>query len=156
MSGSFRINNLEIVLATVHLESRLSSAEVRGLQLQLIFTALRHHPHVILVGDFNFCSSWQEENRRIPSDYKDSWAVLKPGNSGYTDDTAVNLMRLQKQKKSKQVRFDRILYKSNHRLWEARNIEMLGRAPLSPELPEVFPSDHFGLKAVFDTDCLNY
>ena len=144
----FNINGVEIILATVHLESRHTSAKTRGDQMRLIFTALYNHPHVILTGDFNFCASWKEENQRIPREYKDIWQELMPGDPGYTEDSNINLMLMQLKGRPKMVRFDRILYKSNPQLWSPVSIERLGKEPLL-EHPSVFPSDHFGLKATF-------
>ncbi len=40
-------------------------------------------------------------------------------------------------------RLDRILLRSS--IWKAEGIRILGDAPVSPETPDVFPSDHFGL-----------
>jgi tyrosyl-DNA phosphodiesterase 2 len=42
-----------------------------------------------------------------------------------------------------QVRFDRVLLKPSE--WTPTSIELLGTEPISPEHPDVFPSDHFGL-----------
>jgi hypothetical protein len=41
------------------------------------------------------------------------------------------------------VRGDRVLLKGTG--WRAASIELLGTTPISPALPRVFPSDHFGV-----------
>jgi hypothetical protein len=52
-------------------------------------------------------------------------------------------MRYLMKGKHKQVRFDRVLLKSTN--WIPSSIDMLGTEPMSPDQPDVFPSDHFGL-----------
>jgi tyrosyl-DNA phosphodiesterase 2 len=53
-------------------------------------------------------------------------------------------MRLDSTQKERHVRFDRVLVKSDR--WVPTDIELLGTAPISPTLPRVFPSDHFGVR----------
>src|SRR5262249_55146871 len=77
-------------VASVHLES-LNSAHVRREQLRLLFTQLQDSPSAMLLGDFNFCSSW-EENRQLPADYLDLWPAVHPDLPGYTEDTQLNTM----------------------------------------------------------------
>jgi tyrosyl-DNA phosphodiesterase 2 len=108
-------------------------------------------PNVVLMGDFNFCASWQNENDRIDPAYHDVWELLRGNEPGYTEDTTINQMRYLIKGKHKQVRFDRILSKGFTREsgWAATAIELLGTEAITPELPFVFPSDHFGLLASF-------
>ncbi len=54
-------------------------------------------------------------------------------------------MRHRRKNPEKRVRFDRILVKSP--TLRPLDIELLGTQPISPERPDVFPSDHFGLFA---------
>lgn len=141
------VNDLPFCVGTVHLESLKSSSEMRGLQLQTIFEVLENVENVVLMGDFNFCASWHKENDRLDLSYYDLWALLHPDQSGYTEDTSINRMRYLVKGKHKQVRFDRILLKSATEAggWKASTIELLGTEPITPEEPDVFPSDHFGL-----------
>ena len=97
------------------------------------------------MGDFNFCSSWTEEQRRIDPDYLDVWSELH-ADPGYTEDPAVNRM-LRKYTDKEAVRLDRVLLRSAIPGWIPVSAEVLGTAPISDELPDVFPSDHFGLLA---------
>ena len=63
---------------------------------------------------------------------------------GFTEDTSINLMRFDMKNKHRHVRFDRVLLKGPH--WTAADIELLGKKPISADLPRVFPSDHFGVE----------
>ena len=116
----------------------------RAKQLRRIFPALAPEPHVILTGDFNFCASWEEEQQLAPT-YQDIWSTLHPQQAGYSEDTERNTMRLRHTGKSKQVRFDRVLVRSQHVGWYAEAIALIGTQPISDTKPELFPSDHFGL-----------
>jgi hypothetical protein len=86
------------------------------------------------------------ENSRIAAPYCDVWPALRPAEDGYTEDTSINLMRYDMKDKHRHVRFDRILLKS--RQWTAARIELIGTSPIDPELPRVFPSDHFGVECL--------
>jgi hypothetical protein len=46
-------------------------------------------------------------------------------------------------------RLDRILIRS--RTWKPKAVRLLGTEPLSTERKDLFPSDHFGLLAVFES-----
>ena len=104
----------------------------------------------LLMGDFNFCSTNENENKNIPSDFIDVWAQLRPDDHGWTEDTQINIMRYNQKRKHKQVRFDRILLHQGSAAdtWVPSEIELLGLEPL-PSLPDIWPSDHFGLWATF-------
>ncbi|MEQ8756684.1 MAG: endonuclease/exonuclease/phosphatase family protein [Coleofasciculus sp. G1-WW12-02] len=145
LCAQLQINGQHFNIATVHLESKKKFASIRAIQLADIFPLLEHADHAVLMGDFNFCSSWENENRNLDPRYQDMWAVLRGDEPGYTEDTDINLMRLQQKQKHKKVRFDRILLHSDSPGWQPQSIERLGLTPLSPDCPSVFPSDHFGL-----------
>ena len=141
------INGSTLSVAAVHLESMRSSSDIRGDQLETIFKTLKTVPNAVIMGDFNFCATWPDENDRIDLSYGDLWEVLRGDEPGYTEDTSINHMRYQIKGKHKQVRFDRILLKTANYGpgWTASSIELLGTRPISSEYPDVFPSDHFGL-----------
>ena len=141
------VNGAVLCVGTVHLESLESSAALRGHQLKAIFNALRQSRQAVIMGDFNFCASWPDENDRIDPAYHDVWSLLRGDEPGYTEDTAINRMRYLVKGQHKQVRFDRVLLKSSDPRtgWQASSIELLGTEPISPAQPDVFPSDHFGL-----------
>ena len=126
----------------VHLESTRGLAEQRARQLRRIFPALARYTDAALMGDFNFCSSW-DENAQLDPSYVDVWPHLRPQEPGWTEDTDVNRMRKELHRREKQVRFDRLLLRSTS--WLPSSIELLGTEPISPEQPNLFPSDHFGL-----------
>ena len=138
------VDGMTVNVATVHLES-LKESDARGVQLGLIFEHLDASEHAILMGDFNFCSSWAEENARIRPEYLDVWPAVRPDHPGYSEDPTINRMRYQRKNPEKRVRFDRILVKSP--ALRPLDIELLGTQPISPDQPDVFPSDHFGLFA---------
>ncbi|MEQ8963024.1 MAG: endonuclease/exonuclease/phosphatase family protein [Coleofasciculus sp. C2-GNP5-27] len=143
--AQLQLNGQRFNLATAHLESKKKFAPIRARQLADIFPLLENADHAVLMGDFNFCSSWQDENRNLDPRYQDLWAVLRGNESGYTEDTDINVMRLQQKQKHKKVRFDRIFLRSDSPGWQPQSIERLGLEPISPNCPHVFPSDHFGL-----------
>jgi tyrosyl-DNA phosphodiesterase 2 len=139
------LNGQRSAVATVLLESKRASAPARAAQLARIFPTLAPTQHVLLMGDFNFCASWPAEQANLDPAYLDVWPALRPGEPGYTEDTAVNLMRLNDRGRHKQVRFDRVLLRSAVPGWQPTSIALLGDRPLGPDAPELFPSDHFGL-----------
>ena len=81
-----------LVVATIHLESLPPSAEYRDAQFKQCVSILDAFDHAVLMGDMNFCSSWPEENQRIPDRYTDVWPHLYPDDPGYTEDTSINPM----------------------------------------------------------------
>jgi tyrosyl-DNA phosphodiesterase 2 len=129
------------VVCCVHLDSGKSSSWVRRWQLRRIFAALESTENAVVLGDFNMRD---EENTRIGDPYCDVWPALRPGENGFTEDTSINLMRYDMKDKHRHVRFDRVLLKGS--TWTPEDIELLGKEPLSADLPRVFPSDHFGVE----------
>ena len=132
--------NGAVDVCTVHLESGRSSSWRRGWQLRAVFRALRRVGNAVVLGDFNMRD---DENNRIPAAYCDVWPALRPDEPGYTEDTSINLMRYDMKNKHRHVRFDRVLIKGDG--WTPTAIELLGTEPVRPELPRIFPSDHFGV-----------
>lgn len=140
------VNDTRLAVGTVHLES-LDSAEYRGRQLAQIFKTLKGERDVLLMGDFNFCSTWPEEQARLDPQYEDVWPALHDGDPGFTENTDVNLMLGAMSDRDKKVRYDRLLVRSGKPGWAAASIELLGTEPISSTEPDIFPSDHFGLFA---------
>ncbi|GAB4567875.1 MAG: hypothetical protein Tsb0020_20750 [Haliangiales bacterium] len=134
-----------LAVATIHLESLRPSASAREVQFAQILDILSEFDHVVLMGDMNFCATW-DENRRVPAAYRDLWAALHPGDPGWTVDTDVNLMLLGLVGGPKQVRYDRVFLRSEGGRWQPKAIRRLGMQPLAAH-PRLFPSDHFGLFA---------
>ena len=142
------LNRMSTMFASVHLESETQAAPTRAKQLGRIFPLLATEPHVILTGDFNFCSTW-DENSYLDLTYQDIWSELHETDPGFTEDTDRNTMRLLYTGKRKQVRFDRILLRSKRPGWRAESIQLIGTEPIHHATPSVFPSDHFGLVGKF-------
>ena len=141
LEAEFTINGISEVIGSVHLESGKASSGLRGRQLRRIFRALSGADNAVVLGDFNMRDA---ENERISPPYCDLWPALRPHDDGFTEDTSINLMRLDSKNKHRQVRFDRVLLKGP--AWTARSIDLLGTEPISSEHPRVFPSDHFGVQ----------
>src|SRR3990167_2040968 len=99
----------------------------------------------ILCGDFNFCSTW-DENENIPNDFIDVWPMLRE-DAGWTEDTDINIMRFLMKNKKKQVRFDRVILYENSQ-YQPVSIDLVGTTPLENE-DNIWPSDHFGLISKF-------
>jgi tyrosyl-DNA phosphodiesterase 2 len=129
-----------LTVAAVHLESGKAAVRLRARQLGRVFRSLRRVENAVVLGDFNLRDG---ENGRIVESYLDLWPALRPDDDGFTEDTTINLMRLDSKNKQRHVRFDRVLLKGDG--WSATDIDLLGTEPISRELPRVFPSDHFGV-----------
>ena len=141
LTAEFAINGGAVVICGIHLESGKASAGLRARQLGRVFRALSGADDAVVLGDFNMRDT---ENERIGPPYCDVWPALRPHDDGFTEDTSINLMRLDSKNKRRQVRFDRVLLKGAG--WTAESIDLLGTEPISPARPRVFPSDHFGVK----------
>lgn len=142
------INRRRTSICSVHLESGLSSGDLRRRQLRCVFDALKSVDTAIVVGDFNFAEG---EDVWLAPDYHDLWSALRPGDSGFTGDTSINLMRFDSKGMHNQVRPDRIFLKGFD--WTGDTIDLLGVGPISSALPRIFPSDHFGLQARLTHAC---
>lgn len=140
LEAELAVNGARQTVCCVHLDSGKSSARLRAWQLRRIFRSQKKTEDAVLLGDFNMRDA---ENERITAPYCDVWPALRPDDPGFTEDTSINHMRFDARNKKRQVRFDRVMLKENR--WCAVDIELLGTRPISPELPRVFPSDHFGV-----------
>lgn len=137
-----------LAVASVHLESLQPSEHMREVQFARILELLAGFDHAVLMGDMNFCASW-DENARVPPELVDVWPHLHAHDPGYTEDTTINLMlRARRGGAHKQVRFDRVFVRSAGAVWRPAHIARLGTRPVAGD-PRVFPSDHFGLHARF-------
>ena len=141
LDADLGLSGVRLVVCCLHLDSGKSSARLRAWQLRRIFRAMKKADDAVLLGDFNMRDG---ENGRITAPYCDIWPALRPHDPGFTEDTSINHMRFDARNKKRHVRFDRVLLKGNR--WRAADIELFGTQPISPELPRVFPSDHFGVE----------
>ncbi len=135
-----RVNGRKMAIATVHLESLREFGYVRKHQLGSIFAVLDEYETAILLGDLNFCSTW-DENQAIRDNYVDLWPLL------HVDDPGFTLVPREPSTTWPAVRFDRILVKSPPGTAKAKEIRMIGTSPVDPARPTLYPSDHFGLMA---------
>ena len=140
MTAELDTGGQPLTVVALHLESGKAAAGLRSRQLGQVFRALRRTENAVVLGDFNMRDS---ENGRIGEPYRDVWPILRPDDDGFTEDTTINLMRLDSKNKQRHVRFDRVLLKGGG--WAATDVELLGTEPISSALPRVFPSDHFGV-----------
>lgn len=141
LAAEFTINGRRQMIGSVHLDSGKSSWWLRAWQLRRITRLLRRSPDAVLLGDFNMRDG---ENHRIGGGFRDLWPALRSRDDGYTEDTSINLMRLDSKNEHRQVRFDRVLLKGS--AWTPAGIELLGTEPISDSHPRVYPSDHFGVR----------
>lgn len=139
-----RLNHTSTTFAGVHLESLRYAAPTRTKQLTRIFAQLAPEQHVALLGDFNFCASW-DENQQLDSAYHDLWPLLHPEQPGYTHSTKPITLPINSSDTTTLVRFDRVLLRSQTPGWRAEAIELIGTAPIGNTATPIFPSDHFGL-----------
>lgn len=141
LSAELTVNGNPLVVVALHLESGKAGRRLRARQLRSTFRTLSRAQDAVVLGDFNMRD---DENDRINARYCDLWPALRPDDAGFTEDTTINLTRLDSKNKERHVRFDRVLLKGQR--WSGVGIDLLGTAPISEELPRVFPSDHFGVR----------
>ena len=141
LQAEVNIGGIRTVVCSVHLDSGKASARLRSRQLRRVFRALRSVDDAVVLGDFNMRDA---ENEQIVAPFVDVWPELHPHEPGFTEDTSINLMRLDSRNKHRHVRFDRVLLKGP--TWAAAGIDLLGTEPLSSALARIFPSDHFGVR----------
>jgi tyrosyl-DNA phosphodiesterase 2 len=135
------VGGTRTVVCSLHLDSGRAAARLRRGQLRRVYRALRSVDDAVVLGDFNMRDA---ENEQIVPPFVDVWPALRPHEPGFTEDTSINLMRLDSRNKHRHVRFDRVLLKGP--TWAAASIDLLGTEPLSGAYARVFPSDHFGVR----------
>lgn len=140
LAGEFTVNGLDLTIVSVHLESGKKASQLRARQMSRLWRAFGDDGDVVILGDFNMRD---DESRAMDPRYRDVWPHLRPDDPGFTEDTSINHMRYDMKDKHRQVRFDRVLLKGS--AWRAADIGLLGREPIAPSLPRIFPSDHFGV-----------
>ena len=137
-------DDMELIVANTHLESRLKYGVLRAKQLDLIFETLQDFDQVLLLGDFNFGDGEEPESSHLSVEYADLWSSIYPDNCGYT----WNIEKSEMARKGSYVgegsrRLDRLLLRSGHLRGSA--VRIIGDAPISKEHAQVFPTDHFGV-----------
>ncbi len=148
--GSWFINNELFQVAVVHLTSSRAkhSAEKRKHQLT---TALNHlykqSGNYLIVGDFNTRNNLQG----VPniSNFIDVWQELRPDEAGNTFNPQINPLAELMSVEGEAARFDRILLSSENGTWVPKAVNLFARKPVDNTQGAIFPSDHFGIRAVF-------
>ncbi len=134
-----------LLVGTSHFES-LNNAPFRKAQLEDSFNILNTSTTSLLMGDFNFDPSWEQEQKVLDQNYSDSFQVWKERNyldiEGYT---------MPKTHQFPAWRPDRILFKS----LSLNYFEILGVDPIDQEQGTCYaqvltPSDHYGLFSKFN------
>lgn len=143
------INQKPLAVATVHLES-LNNAELRAEQMKIAFEVINMFEDAILMGDFNFDSSWTKEQAVIDKGFDDIYLALHAGVETFT---------MPKTPRFGAWRPDKVLLKRSA-CWVAKHIKVIGKFSIptfKEEDPMLIvsdgrvrtPSDHYGLYAVF-------
>ncbi len=141
-----------LFIGTVHLES-LDNKQERLLQLSICRNVFNRSPGTyILMGDFNFHAHGQEnidQFKALPG-WIDVWVnLIGTHNPGFTFDTEANPMTKLNTNVSARSRIDRIILQSETII--PTEIEILGNTSIGNQGQlSLFPSDHFGLTAVFE------
>jgi len=131
----------------------LNNKQQRLCQLEICQNVFNRSPATcILMGDFNFHAHGQEnidQFKALP-EWIDVWASLMgTHNHGYTFDTNTNSMTKRNNETPDRSRYDRIILQSQ--TINPIHIEILGDKSIgNQENLDIFPSDHFGLSAVFE------
>jgi tyrosyl-DNA phosphodiesterase 2 len=148
---SFDNKNLNnILIATSHFES-LNSEEYRKRQLKDSFEILNFSECAFLMGDFNFDSSWKNEEVNIDSKFNDCWFLHKEKNKLNDNER----FTMPANNYFSAWRPDRILFKNgkNENFLNLDYFEILGKDPIKQdEFDNIVktPSDHYGLFALFE------
>jgi endonuclease/exonuclease/phosphatase family metal-dependent hydrolase/uncharacterized protein (UPF0248 family) len=149
--GKWRINDRDIHLANIHLTSDRgeNALQKRSQQLATVFGYFQQQSgDCLIVGDFNTRVNEQDELVDY-ANFKDLWKELHPDEAGYTFDPQRNPLAMLMSLESKPARFDRILLRRD--LASATHIsaiDLFGCEPVRDTNGNIFPSDHFGIRAV--------
>ncbi|WP_339375947.1 poly(A) polymerase [Calothrix sp. NIES-2098] len=148
--GSCEINAQLLHIAVVHLTSDYAqnALEKRQHQLATIIAYLQQLPgNSLIAGDFNTRGNEQEEIL-TDAEFVDIWQQLHPDAAGYTFDPQHNSLAALMSLKGIPVRLDRILLRSPNHDWQAQSINLFACEPIAGTEGKIYPSDHFGLRAV--------
>ena len=141
--GDCEINNRKFRFGTSHLESLHNNSETRRTQIKEI-SQYYQGTDCIFTGDFNIQADNTQDAQTLTNviPLYDVWKSLHPDLPGYTYDSDTNSMI----KYPKQARFDRFLFKSVN--WTVSQLEIIGTEKVRVGDVFIYPSDHFGLKAI--------
>ncbi|MDY6902270.1 MAG: poly(A) polymerase [Cyanobacteriota bacterium] len=149
--GSWFINNELLQVAVVHLTSNRAqnAVEKRKHQLTTVVDYLQKQPgNYFIVGDFNTKNNLADDVASI-SNFIDIWQELRPDETGYTFNPQVNPLAELMSLAGEPARFDRILFNSQNGNWVAESVDLFACEAVEDTEEKIFPSDHFGIRAVF-------
>lgn len=134
-----------LAVAVLHLMSDMAdgAAILRAQHLDVLLHGILGPPERpdapdwLVMGDFNFGDDGPQE-RFAEVQLVDLWPTLHPGVPGLTFDPKRNRLAAITSASGRSRRLDRILLRSAHSAWTARDISLLGE--------DDPPSDHFGLR----------
>ncbi|MEW5859786.1 MAG: poly(A) polymerase [Cyanobacteriota bacterium] len=150
--GTWEINGRSLHLAVVHLTSNRAhnALEVRTHQRSVLLEYLKTLPgDGFIVGDFNSRGDEQEEELS-QSGFVDVWTLLHPDDAGYTFDPESNPLAALMSLSGEAARFDRILQRGEDGRFLPRSMELFACEPVADTQGTLYPSDHFGIRAVLD------
>lgn len=165
--GTWQWGERPLNVATLHLPSDFAdrAREQRHSQLTKVLTYLNSLPgDGILAGDFNTRGDDLDELVHQLG-WIDLWQQLHPREPGYTFDPRSNPLAASNSRSGRGARFDRILLRNPDKTWQAKTILPWSPSPILPwsrcaielfacePVPgtegQLYPSDHFGLRASF-------
>ncbi len=148
--GTWQINKKLLHVAVVHLtSSRAENAvEKRAHQLSTLLAYLQNQSgDSLILGDFNMRGNEQGEIL-TNAGFTDVWQKLHPYEAGYTFDPDRNPLAALLSLSGKPGRLDRILLRGNY---TPQSIDLFACTPINA-IEELYPSDHFGVRAVFNIE----
>lgn len=151
--GTWQINDKLLHIATVHLTSNRAenAVEKRAHQLLTLLAYLQNKSgDSLIVGDFNTRGNEQGEIL-TNAGYIDVWQKLHPYEAGYTFDPHLNPLAALLTLSGKPGRLDRILLRGDY---VPQSIDLFACTPINAT-EELYPSDHFGVRAVFNIEAPN-
>jgi poly(A) polymerase len=155
--GTWKLDDRDLHVATLHLPSDFAdyAREQRHSQLKKVLTYLNTLPgDSILAGDFNTRGDDLDEVV-TQLGWFDVWQKLHPNEPGYTFDPPRNPLAASNSRSGRGARFDRILRRNQDSVWPPRRIELFACEPVPGTGGQLYPSDHFGLRAIFKKTNLN-
>lgn len=148
--GTWQINEEFFHVAVVHLTSDYAknALDKRKHQLSTIIKYLQQYSgSCLIVGDFNIKGDEQTEVL-TEAGFVDVWREVNPDDPGYTFDPERNSLAALMSLYGIPARLDRILLKSQNQNWISQSMNLFACEPLENLEATIFPSDHFGIRAV--------
>ncbi|WP_199315623.1 poly(A) polymerase [Aerosakkonema funiforme] len=148
--GTWLVNDEQLQVAAVHLTSdrARNAIEKRTHQISILLEYLKTQPgDCAIIGDFNIRN---DELAEIftENNYIDVWQELHPESAGYTFDPQQNPLAALMSLTGEVARLDRILWRDEDKRWIPQSIELFANEAIPDTESTLYPSDHFGIKAV--------